>query len=256
MQGITTSRTPPDRKDHIEEIEKMVQRYTSDLPMPAFAMDSPEVNTGSIVVLLTGSTGNVGAHILAALLAEPMVSRVYTLNRQSTSRIEDRQAATFADRGLPVELLGSEKLVQLVGDIGKDAFGLEDTLYKEVSTIHSGIHASIFQSFVPLTICRKQITERVTHIVHNAWRVDFNVPLSAFEPHISGVRRLIDFCAALPRRVVLLFVSSIAATHGWDAERGPVPEEVLCDPRLTIGTGYGESKFVTENVSPISCPRS
>ena len=76
-----------------------------------------------------------------------------------------------------------------------------------------------------------QIHNSVTHILHNgqyalpsgscaraltmtpstAWRVDFVCPLSAFEPNISGLRTLIDFCltstvSTMPR---LVFTSSL-----------------------------------------------
>ena len=88
----------------------------------------------------------------------------------------------------------------------------------------------------------------MTHVVHNAWRVDFNLSITSFERYIAGTRRLVDLCCLLPRPVKLLFTSSVAAALAWDGSRGPVPEEVITDPGVAVGTGYGASKFASENV--------
>lgn len=40
----------------------------------------------------------------------------------------------------------------------------------------------------------------------------------------------------------------MAAAQSWDVGMGPVPEEVLLDVNLAIGTGYGSAKYVTERV--------
>ena len=41
----------------------------------------------------------------------------------------------------------------------------------------------------------KILLQHVTHIIHNAWEVNFNLPFSKFTTQISGVRQLIDFSA-------------------------------------------------------------
>ena len=110
------------------DIKKMLQTYASHLPQPAAA--GPVLLDG-IVVLITGSTGNVGSHILASLLAEARIKRVYTLNRASSSD-QDRQTAAFKARGLPVDILEGNKFVKLVGDVTQERFGLSQTVYEEV----------------------------------------------------------------------------------------------------------------------------
>jgi nucleoside-diphosphate-sugar epimerase len=88
-------------------------------------------------------------------------------------------------------------------------------------------------------------------IIHNAWRVDFNLALSSFEPNIRGTRMLLDLALASPHAASLrfIFVSSIASAFGCDSSQGPVPEELLGDPSMAIGSGYGESKHVAEQVT-------
>ena len=94
-----------------------------------------------------------------------------------------------------------------------------------------------------------KIRTSITHVIHNAWRVDFNHPLSAFETLVSGLRNLVDFCYTVPHAIRFLFVSSIAGTRNWDVSLGPVPEDVIEDPTVTGRNGYGASKFVAEQVS-------
>ena len=89
----------------------------------------------------------------------------------------------------------------------------------------------------------------VTHIIHNAWTVNFNLPLQSYEGQIAGVRRLIDVCAAVDHPVKLLVTSSIGVANGWDPADGPVPESPLDDANAASSTGYTASKFVVEKVS-------
>lgn len=84
--------------------------------------------------------------------------------------------------------------------------------------------------------------------------MDFNLALSSFEPNIRGTRMLLDLALASPHAGSLrfTFVSSVASAFGWDPNHGPVPEELLSDPCMAIGSGYGESKHVAEQVRSIS----
>lgn len=87
-------------------------------------------------------------------------------------------------------------------------------------------------------------------IIHNAWRLDFNLSLSSFEPNIQGTRNLIDFARSAPQSAAIrfLFTSSVASAQGWNQAEGPFPEEVITDPSVAVGSGYGESKYVAERV--------
>lgn len=117
-------------KDRLQHITDMVQKFSIDMPSPNYSMTR---SSGPITVLLTGSTGNVGSHILVALLAEPQVEKVYTLNR-SASQGEDRQRASFVERGLPEVLLDTGKLVSLVGHTNHSELGLNHETFVEVSS--------------------------------------------------------------------------------------------------------------------------
>lgn len=95
-----------------------------------------------------------------------------------------------------------------------------------------------------------QLRNSVTTIIHNAWRLDFNLGLTSFEPNIQGTRNLIDMARLSPYgpSVKILFTSSVSSAFSWDKTQGPYPEEVVVDPKYAVGNGYGESKYVSERV--------
>lgn len=226
----------------MEEIQELLDTYSRNLPTASYSREITKAADTGATVLLTGSTGNVGSHVLATLLQEPGVRRVYTLNRLSATA-KERQRAIFAERGLPVRLLSSDKLVQLFGNATVDQLGIERGAFDEVCLMHA-VQLDLYIK----TYHFLQLRSNVTHVIHNAWRVDFNLALPSFETHIAGTRRLIDFCASSAHSAKLIFVSSISAAQDWDVSRGSVPEEPLSDPALSVSTGYGSSKFVAENV--------
>lgn len=112
------------------EIEEMIRRYTAALPVYQARIEATPGNN-DIVVLLTGSTGNIGSHILASLLRDPRITAVYTLNRPSSTSA-DRLFTAFRQRCLPVELLSQKKLSPYVGDLTQECFGLPKELFKQV----------------------------------------------------------------------------------------------------------------------------
>lgn len=219
-------------------LEDMVARYTRDMP-GARAAQKARAQEGAPVVLITGSTGNIGSHILAYLLADKRVGKVYTLNRPSADPL-GRLKAAFADRGLPVDALDNPKFVSLVGEVTKDKFGLDDAQYSEVRSIYH-------QPMALLTVAL-EVVNSVTHIIHNAWTVNFNLALQSFEDQIAGVRRLVDISASSEHPVRILMTSSIGIATGWDMAKGPVPEHPLPDPAPVAGFGYAASKYVVEQV--------
>ncbi|EKM52305.1 uncharacterized protein PHACADRAFT_260612 [Phanerochaete carnosa HHB-10118-sp] len=219
VAGTILSKAPVSEQDTLKEISQMLDHYVRHIPTPEVV--SSIASSADIVILLTGSTGNIGSHILAALLREPRVKRVYALNRGSDIRA--RQAVTFDNRGLSTDLLSDAKYVPLSGDVTVEGFGLD-------------------------SIALKELKDNVTHVIHNAWRVDFNLSLPSFDKYVASTSQLVDFCALFSHSVKLYFTSSIAAAAGWDISRGPVPEVALDDPKAAAANGYGASKFVAENI--------
>ena len=121
----------------VAAIEDMINKYSS-FPKPVDTNASTiTVDGGSgtaVVVLLTGSTGNLGSQILENLLLNSEIFRVYTLNRSSASSKSqlDRHLDRFRDKDLDLSALQSKKWVPLEGDLAKEDLGLSEAVYKEV----------------------------------------------------------------------------------------------------------------------------
>ncbi|KZP17473.1 putative aminoadipate reductase [Athelia psychrophila] len=207
-------------------IEKMIEKYSAGLT------DTPKLiseatATAPPAVLLTGSTGGLGSYMLETLLKDPSVERVYAYNRPARGAMtsQDRQRAAFVDRGFELQLLESDRLVYLEGDSALPKLGLSEEVYEELRS-------------------------SVNIIIHNAWRLDFNLSLVSFEPNIRGTRNLIDLASRCQHASALrfLFTSTIASSQGWGKAKGAFPEEVQYDVSTAVGGGYGEGKYVCERL--------
>ncbi len=113
----------------------MVEKYTSNFR--SHTSSSPKNQIDGDVVLLTGSTGALGANILAKLAESPDVFRVYAFNRKAAdgTSLYQRQATALADRGLDAGILGGGRVVLVEGDLGEAGLGINQELYQEVSYI-------------------------------------------------------------------------------------------------------------------------
>lgn len=118
----------------VDAIESMITKYSTGLSEPIPSGPSLKPIVEDAVVLLTGSTGNLGAQLLESLLRDSRVKTVYTLDRPSsgTKTLRDRQAERFADKGLDLNLLNSPRLVALQGEASQANLGLDPTVYNEV----------------------------------------------------------------------------------------------------------------------------
>ncbi|KAJ7055851.1 putative aminoadipate reductase [Mycena amicta] len=199
-------------------VEAMIAKYSKNFDV---APPAPAIGIGAAVILLTGSTGGLGSHIVDILLRHSSVERVYAFNRPSHTSVSQRQEAVFRDRALDVGILRSSKLVYLEGDSAREDLGLSENVFDE-------------------------LRKTVTLIIHNAWVLDFNKSLSTFEPLVRGTCNLIDL--ARLARARFLFTSSIGSAQNWDPSKGAFPEELQLDAGVALGSGYGESKYVSERI--------
>ncbi|KAJ6457244.1 putative aminoadipate reductase [Mycena sanguinolenta] len=205
-------------------VENMIVKYSAGFEAP-LSLPKHSASSAGHVVLLTGSTGGLGSHILENLLSHPAIERVYAFNRSGRIPVSERQRGAIVDRALDITLLASEKLIYLEGDTAKEDLGLTHDIWTE-------------------------LRDTTTIIIHNAWTLDFNKALLSFEPHIKGTRNLIDLArqSRVASGLRFLFTSSIASAQNWDQKRGPFPEELQLDASVAIGNGYGESKYVSERI--------
>ena len=136
------------QSNKIDAIEDMVKKYSAGLSVPLAGSEIPAPTTDETVVLLTGSTGGLGAQILELLLKDTRVTKVYALNRPSSGGkpVEVRQKERFADRGLETLVLKTDRLVFLEGDMAQEKLGLGEGAYDEVGTSRPCIYNAVLRS--------------------------------------------------------------------------------------------------------------
>lgn len=95
----------------------------------------------------------------------------------------------------------------------------------------------------------QDLAEKVTHTLHLAWSVNFNMGLESFEADcIAGARNLIQLCldAQRPQAASFNFCSSVSATARTPG--GVIPEDLPASLEYAQGMGYAQSKLVTEHL--------
>lgn len=132
-QSTTTSGPSSTRFD---AMHAMVAKYTTGFPAfhPSEISATPELGD---VVLVTGTTGSLGCHLLAQLASNSGIRRVYALNRppRDGKTIRQRQENALRARGLDVAILDQDQVVLLEGSLVQPMFGLPDAIYNEVCTV-------------------------------------------------------------------------------------------------------------------------
>lgn len=221
MLRALTCTAPAPAGTREDRIKDMALKYTSSV--------SGLGRTSGAVVLLTGSTGSLGSFLLAQLAALPSVARVICLNRRSSRDLAQRQKQALERGGIVIPPPHWAKVVVLEADLKTAGFGLPDAVYDTLKA--------------------------ATHIVHNAWPMDFNRSLESFEPHFQATRNLVSLSLAAnaaDRRNVprILFTSSVAVVGRYPALHGAgmIPETVMPDPDVTDHFGYPEAKWVCEQM--------
>lgn len=191
-------------------------------------------------ILLTGSTGNLGSHLLQVLSEHPRVPHVVCLIRAKSTTSPSSllkaamsvQRKALDDRGINLSEDAWSKLRILVWQPGKDRLGLkEEDYYHLASTI--------------------------THIFHGAWPMDFQMALSSFEAQMQTLHDLVGLARLAHRlrpmmKPRIVFASSIAVVGKYVVDRssmGLIPELPLYDwTKAPLAMGYAEAKWVCEQV--------
>ncbi|KAL0564613.1 hypothetical protein V5O48_017429 [Marasmius crinis-equi] len=191
------------------------------LPLPKYPGARGSKSCSRKVVVITGTTGTLGSCLLADLISDDSVSRVYALNRANKKQsLEARQRKAFQEKGLDEKLLDSGKVKMLVVDLllEKDHFGLSSEDFQEMKS--------------------------VTHIVHNAWPLDLTARLPSFKDNMASLRNLLDF--AIISGANFIFMSSVAVFI--NADLGAPLLERPTPAWYAEGLDYAESKWVAEQI--------
>ncbi|KAL8670629.1 MAG: hypothetical protein Q9168_004840 [Polycauliona sp. 1 TL-2023] len=170
-------------------------------------------------LVLTGSTGWLGIHLLELLATERGIAHIRCLNR-STDAAQQWQSH--------LEKRMKKEYMKVRFDIPGDSLGLND---HELSSIRA----------------------ETDLIIHNAWKVDFNQPVSAFTDNLRSVQTLANLSASTPRRPHIVFISSVSSCAAWRPSTQQqqdtfIPESAIEDLNAALELGYAESKLIAEQL--------
>ncbi|PYH65836.1 acetyl-CoA synthetase-like protein [Aspergillus vadensis CBS 113365] len=208
----------------LQERGELLELYTSQIEQlsPAAIYSANTTSPAKHTVILTGSTGQLGTYILDALLRDPSVPHVHCLNRGDDAH--ERQQNRIKEYGLTPQAENEGRLSFWTADLSQDGdLGLEPNVYT-------------------------QLQQTATLIIHNAWTVNFNLPLATCKPHMQGVVNLINFATRSPQSPHLFFLSSISSVMGHrNSESGLIPETVL-STTTPAPNGYANSEYIAEHL--------
>jgi nucleoside-diphosphate-sugar epimerase len=204
----------------------------------SFSQASSNVSSRGATILVTGSTGNLGAHLLDSLSRNQRVNRVICLIRSNTPALHDsttdalkrRQQNSLDQRGFALPEEAWSKLAFLPWKPHEQHLGLSREQYEILS-------------------------REVTDIFHGAWPMDFKRTLLSLEPQIGALRDLLKLGEAIHQnqpslRPKVIFASSIATVGCLDSEHrmSEIVTEKLYSAESTLPMGYAEGKWVCERV--------
>ncbi|KAJ5263339.1 NRPS-like enzyme [Penicillium angulare] len=201
----------------LQERDELLQELSARIEIPKVQKTS-NISPTAHIVILTGSTGQLGTHLLNSLLESSEVEHIYCLNRDENAR--DRQFERGASYGLaPV-------------DEGRVVFWKAD-----ISQVNLGLQPDQLQ----------KLQQTATLVIHNAWTVNFNLSLASFKPQLEGVVNLINFSAQATSSPRILFVSSISSVLGNRTAHGLTPESLITT-ESPAPNGYATSKYIAEHL--------
>lgn len=227
-------------EDELQVMRDLADQYGDFTTSPAIPSapetshsdaQDPSANVGA-VVLLTGATGALGAHILDLLRADPGTHKIYCLARGASSHAaHERVSKSLEARGLA-------RLASAADDGDAKVTVIQARLSDARLGLGAATHAAL--------------AAQVTTVLHVAWAVNFRMRLRSFvADHIAGCRHLLDLAHLAAqrhhRRIAFAFCSSVASVSAL-ASASTVSESRSHEPADASTLGYARSKWVAEDV--------
>ena len=123
-----------------EELIRLVDLFTTEFRVHKGTLPQP----GKETVLVTGTTGSLGIHVMKTLISLDSVQRIYCLNRRTTGKnARDRHITAANLQGIDVSIVDSTKVIYLEVEMGATNMGLSDAVIEAMrgcvtSVIHLG----------------------------------------------------------------------------------------------------------------------
>lgn len=203
-------------------------------------------------VLMTGSTGSLGAHVLFQLARTRSVTRIICLIRGS------RAAASASSDTTTPNGTSSDKSEARPQPCSIESYqlaSLHTAGLRDLTPTSPGWAKIRFidmdsDPLHPASPSLHSLAGEITHILHLAWPMDFQLTLPSLRPHLTLLQSLLHLAhtAGTVRpgvRVRVVFTSSIAAVRHFPPPRDQqssvavVPEAAVPDPSAALPRGNG-----------------
>ncbi|EJC99606.1 ketoacyl-synt-domain-containing protein [Fomitiporia mediterranea MF3/22] len=205
------------------DVDAWIEKYGASLAASSAHAVKENRSSKALTVLLTGANGMLGSRLLQELLLRPSVIRIFCPVRGDAW---ERLLQSYADHGRDVAQLRREKEAGRVVVFPTSDLGDE----------HLGCNADVYH----------ELLQNVDTIIHLAWKLDFNAPVTSFQNCIEGTRNLALLCAAAKKHVAYYFTSSFSAYFGF--EDALLPEQpLIASLGSCLDQGYALSKLIAEH---------
>lgn len=143
LDRSSASTTDDADSEQVRRMEEFLEQLSADLP--SYPSSDTTQRDPPRAVVITGTTGSVGAHVLAHLLQSSDYTEVYALVRPSKDGVSvlARQLSAFESRGLDASLLTSSRLVVVACALDIPFLGLSKDMYEKVSSSSCSSRAAI-----------------------------------------------------------------------------------------------------------------
>ena len=128
----------------LAQMAAMLTKYASTFPKPSWHGstytngDCSGKGPSQETILITGTTGRLGSHLLSQILERPGIVHVYALNRgapEDCANMEKRHREVFRAWGLDEHVLSSGRVTFLSGDLSKPRFNLNQETFEQVRNL-------------------------------------------------------------------------------------------------------------------------
>ncbi|KAK5109035.1 hypothetical protein LTR62_007583 [Meristemomyces frigidus] len=225
----------PQAELYYENLAKQISQLPGSIQ--GLGSEYPKVTTG-MNVFLSGATGFLGAYILHDLMMRSPPNHVYAhVRAASSAQGMERLRTTCTAYGIWQDWWESEGVLEVVtGDLEKPQLGMSEGDVKK-------------------------IVQGCDLIVHNGARVHWLDPYARLKAaNVQSTLECIKLCAGgKPKR--LAFVSSTSALDtDHYVQQSAQGQDILESDGLegskeTLGTGYGQTKWVSEKLVGEACRR-
>ncbi|WP_146420836.1 SDR family oxidoreductase [Francisella salimarina] len=213
--NLVTNNQSSTKQKITQEILDDINKFTTTIKSN-ICEDLPSTNTGNI--LLTGTTGFLGSHLLAHLISNDEIQTIYCLVRAT----DENQARQRVEKTLEkLNVKTNSKIVYLNGDITKTNFGLDSKKWLELS-------------------------KEINTVIHTAASVNLLLPYNALKPsNLDGTAHCIDFCLTnKSKHLIYISTNGIFPLH----LNKIFDESNSIDWIESLESGYSQTKWAAEKL--------